>query len=102
MTVIADMRTSMIDSFPPLQLPAKATSSPVTHSDCSYKGASCWTRTAVRTLPQPPERRIFPGLRNSPVFHFDFRKSDDGTIQEMHTPCQSSGQRQSQFDVVVA
>jgi hypothetical protein len=44
-----------------------------------------------------PERKRFPGFGNSPVFRTGFRERDDGTIHEMHTPYQSSGQRQSRL-----
>jgi hypothetical protein len=36
-------------------------------------------------------------LGDSRAIRLDFDMRDDGTIQEMHTPCQSSGQRQSQL-----
>jgi hypothetical protein len=58
MTVIAELRTSIIDNSPRLQLAAKAASSLLKHSAIAAG------------------RRIFPGLRNSPAIRLDFQKPD--------------------------
>jgi hypothetical protein len=38
-----------------------------------------------------------PGIGKYPGIRFDFRKRDDGAIEEMHTPCQSFSELRSQL-----